>query len=94
MNLFVHVVRHSGLVAAGREKGTGIALKSYLEVRDDLKENRLATVLDDYLVDFKKEKLAKNESVADLYIVYPSRQYLPKRVKVFMKSLQAYLGSG
>ena len=71
-------------------EGAGIALKSYVEVRNDLKEKKLVTVLDDYLVDFRKEKLAKNESVADLYIVYPSRQYLPKRVKSFVEQLQDY----
>ena len=74
-------------------EGAGIALKSYLEVRDDIKENSLVVILEDYLVDFRKEKLAKNEPVADLYIVYPSRQFLPKRVKVFMERLQAYLNS-
>ena len=96
-SVMVKASRSSNDGAVARQwalEGAGIALKSYLEVRDDLKENRLVTVLNDYLVDFKKEKLAKNESVADLYIVYPSRQYLPKRVKVFMESLQAYLGSG
>ena len=71
-------------------EGAGIVLKSYCEVAADLKANRLQIVLEDYPVDFRKEKLASDESVADLYIVYPSRQYLPKRLKEFTRRLQAH----
>ena len=73
-------------------EGVGIALKSYLEVHQDIKAKRLQIVLENFPVDFKKEKLTQhsaesNSSVADLYIVYPSRQYLPKRVKAFIEML-------
>ena len=74
--------------------GAGIVLKSYLEVIDDIKAGRLLVVLDEFAVDYKKEKRDKKSiealsSIADLYIVYPSRQYLPKRVKAFAERMQA-----
>lgn len=82
------VARHWAL------EGAGIVLKSYLEVSDDIKQKRLQIVLEDFSVDFKKEISAKHNTVAsspvaNLYIVYPSRQFLPRRVKAFIEELQS-----
>lgn len=76
-------------------EGVGIALKSYLEVCDDIKAGRLVVILDEFTADFLKGKAEKNMSKssltnADLHFVYPSRQYLPRRVKLFKESLLSY----
>lgn len=76
-------------------EGAGIALKSYLEVADDIKEKRLVIVLEEYMPDFikgrDKRKQSQNSSnSADLHVVYPSRQYQPKRVKAFIVALIDY----
>lgn len=69
-------------------EGVGIALKSYLEVADDIKAKRLEVVLEESMPDFNKGKSAKNS--ADLHIIYSSRQYLPKRIKAFRVALMEY----
>ena len=69
-------------------EGAGIALKSYLEVAEDIKAKRLTIVLETFMPDFNKGKSIKNNPTsADLHIIYPSRQYLPKRVKAFIDAL-------
>ena len=78
-------------------EGEGIALKSYLEVAADIKAGRLNIVLERYLPDFSKSGATKKQltqsSGTDLHIIYPSRQYVPKRVKAFIEALQAYFKS-
>ncbi len=69
-------------------EGAGIALKSYLEVAENIKAKRLVVILEDYMPNFVKDE-AKSDS-ADLHIIYPSRQYQPKRVKAFIEALIAY----
>ena len=71
-------------------EGAGIALKSYIEVIDDLKEKRLIMVLEDYMPDFNKKGSQSQFSNADVHIIYPSRQYLPKRVQAFINALLVY----
>jgi DNA-binding transcriptional LysR family regulator len=67
-------------------EGAGIALKSYLEVAEDIKAKRLVVILDDFMPDFIKG----NSNSADLHVIYPSRQYQPKRVKAFIEALIGY----
>jgi DNA-binding transcriptional LysR family regulator len=69
-------------------EGAGIALKSYLEVAEDIKAKRLVVILDDYMPNFVKGKAISNS--ADLHVIYPSRQYQPKRVKAFIEALMRY----
>ncbi|MGB1311626.1 MAG: LysR family transcriptional regulator [Leucothrix sp.] len=75
-------------------EGAGIALKSYLEVAGDIKAGRLNVVLEDYEPDFSKSGAAKKQfersSATDLHVIYPSRQYVPKRVQAFIEDLQEY----
>ncbi len=77
-------------------EGSGIALKSYLEVTEDIKANRLVVVLEEYMPDFikgeseDKRSESKRSGSADLHIIYPSRQYLPRRVKAFIEALIMY----
>jgi len=74
--------------------GAGIALKSYLEVAKDIKAKRLNIVLEEFMPDFNKGKSVKGRSTsADLHIIYPSRQYLPKRVQAFIEVLLAHFDS-
>lgn len=76
-------------------EGNGIALKSYLEVFEDIKEGRLIVILEEFMPDFNKKEYNENQlkscsRSADLHIIYPSRQYLPRRVKAFIESLLVY----
>ena len=71
-------------------EGAGIALKSYLDVAADLKAKRLVTVLDYFIQDFNKQSTLGE---SDLQLVYPSRQYMPKRVQGFIDLLVDYFHS-
>lgn len=64
--------------------GMGIALKSILDVQDDLNQQRLVTVLDGYMKNFNASTSA---SGADLNVLYLSRQYQPKRLRLFIDFL-------
>lgn len=57
-------------------EGFGLSLIPYPYVENDLKEGRLQTVLDDWRV-----------GETTLYAVYPSRQYLTPKVRVFLDFL-------
>ncbi|MGR5062384.1 LysR family transcriptional regulator [Photobacterium sp. DNB22_13_2] len=64
--------------------GAGIALKSILDVQQDIKQQRLVTVLNGYMKNFN----ASTSSVgADLNVIYMSRQYQPKRIRLFLDYL-------
>lgn len=64
--------------------GAGIALKSILDVQEDIKHRRLVTVLDDYMKNFNA---ATSSSGADLNVIYQIRQYQPKRLRLFLDFL-------
>ncbi|MEC6797268.1 LysR family transcriptional regulator [Photobacterium sp. S4TG1] len=64
----------------------GIALKSILDIEQDIKQQRLVTVLDGYMKNFN----ASTSSVsADLNVIYQSRRYQPKRLRLFIDFLIA-----
>jgi len=65
--------------------GLGIALKSVLDVADDLESKRLTRVLKNYTPNFQRNV---TDTGADLFAVYPSRHYVPERVRVFMELLE------
>ncbi len=75
------------LVRTWALEGAGIALKSIWDVQADLQAQRLVTVLDDYTQNFDSHGTA---SAADLQVVYPNRQYLPQRVRVFIDLLHEH----
>jgi len=64
--------------------GAGIALKSILDVQEDIKQQRLVTVLNGYMKNFNA---ATSASGADLNVIYLSRQYQPKRLRLFIDFL-------
>ncbi len=64
--------------------GMGIALKSLLDVQEDLNQKRLVTVLNGYMKNFNASTSA---SGADLNVLYLSRQYQPKRLRLFIDFL-------
>lgn len=64
--------------------GAGIALKSILDVQDDIEQNRLVTVLDGYMKNFNS---STSQAGADLNVIYLSRQYQPKRLRLFLDFL-------
>ncbi len=67
--------------------GLGIALKSAVDVADDINSKRLVNILKKYTPDFQRGSM---ENRADLYILYPSRQFVPKRVRSFISMLDEY----
>lgn len=64
--------------------GYGIVLKSFWDIKDDLQSGRLLTLLDNHTQDFEPNGVV---SGADLHIVYPSRAFLPERVRAFIDIL-------
>ena len=65
-------------------EGAGIALKSILDVQEDINQRRLVTLLNGYMKNFN----ASTSSVgADLNVIYMSRQYQPKRIRLFLDFL-------
>ena len=64
--------------------GNGIALKSYWDIKNDLASNKLVEVLAEYSKDMDIDGV---KGSADLHLVYPSRDYLPERTKVFIDRL-------
>ncbi|WP_043994509.1 LysR family transcriptional regulator [Moritella sp. PE36] len=65
-------------------EGAGIALKSVLDVQDDIHNLRLVTVLNGYMTNFNTSISA---SSADLNVVYISKKYQPKRLRLFLDFL-------
>jgi len=70
--------------------GHGIALKSIVDIADDLKSGRLVQVLKDYAPDFQHGSV---ENRADIFAVYPTRQYVPERVRVFIALLERHFNA-
>lgn len=70
------VIRHWAL------EGAGIALKSILDVQDDINNQHLVTILDDYMKNFNT-----STSSANLNVVYISKKYQPKRIRLFLDFL-------
>ena len=65
-------------------KGEGIALKSVLDVQDDINNQRLVTLLNGYMKNFNT---STSVSSADLNVVYISKKYQPKRIRLFLDYL-------
>ncbi len=65
-------------------EGAGIALKSILDVQADIKNGRLVTMLNGYMKNFNTSTLA---SSADLNVIYISKKYQPKRIRLFLDFL-------
>jgi DNA-binding transcriptional LysR family regulator len=64
--------------------GAGIALKSILDVQADIKQQRLVTLLNGYMKNFNASTSSYG---ADLNAIYLSRQYQPKRLRLFLDFL-------
>ena len=65
-------------------EGQGIGLKSICDIKDDLAEGRVVTLLDHFRPDFSS---VEREHSSDLYAVYPTKKYLPLRVQSFIDLL-------
>lgn len=65
-------------------EGAGIALKSVLDVQADINSRHLFTVLDGYMKNFNT---STSVSSADLNVVYISKKYQPKRIRLFLDFL-------
>ena len=65
-------------------EGAGIALKSVLDVQADINNQRLVTVLNGYMKNFNT---SMSVSSADLNVVYISKKYQPKRIRLFLDFL-------
>jgi DNA-binding transcriptional LysR family regulator len=64
--------------------GAGIALKSMVDISDDLTKGHLVTLLDDYILGFSN----KDKQQIGLQFLYPSRQFQPRQVVAFMDFFQ------
>jgi len=62
--------------------GLGIALRSTWDISEELKSGKLARVLDDY---------SSSQGIG-IYAVYPSRSYLPAKVRLFVDYLAELFG--
>lgn len=78
------------LIRSWAVKGAGIALKSYCDVASDIKAKRLRTVMSEYTQDFGRKGVS---SGADLHVIYPSREYLPERVRAFINVLAVHFSN-
>lgn len=65
--------------------GFGIVLMSFWSVKSDLQAGKLVSILDNYHPNYWSSASANR---ADLYAVYPSKDYLPKRTRAFIDLLQ------
>ncbi|WGV97880.1 LysR family transcriptional regulator [Vibrio sp. YMD68] len=65
-------------------EGAGIALKSILDVQADINNQRLITVLDGYMKNFNA---STSVSSANLNVLYISKKYQPKRIRLFLDFL-------
>ncbi|MFA0079725.1 LysR family transcriptional regulator [Vibrio artabrorum] len=65
-------------------QGEGIALKSVLDVQGDINNRRLVTLLNGYMKNFNT---STSVSSADLNVVYISKKYQPKRIRLFLDFL-------
>ena len=63
--------------------GVGIALRSTWDVGQDLAEGKLVRVLDDY----------QGSSNTGIFAIYPSRQFLPAKVRLFIDYLAELFGT-
>lgn len=64
--------------------GQGIAYKSLWDVKGDIEEGSLITVLDEYVAGFQE----RDGKETGLQIVYPTRRYVPRQVEAFIKYFQ------
>jgi len=68
-------------------EGLGIALKSFWDIKVDLEAGHLVPVLQQYQHDWG---VLNADGLADLYVVYPSREYLPKRTSHLIEVLASH----
>ncbi len=67
--------------------GLGIALKSSIDIAEDINARRLVRVLPKYPVGFQP---GLSDGQNDLFVVYPSRRYVPERVRLFIDMLERH----
>ena len=70
--------------------GLGIALKSSIDITADINARRLVRLMPDYAVGFQHSLSDKHD---DLFVVYPSRRYVPERVRLLIDSLQKHFAT-
>lgn len=68
-------------------KGHGIALKSMLDIHKEVESGELQIILESYSPDF-----TQSGKSADLHLIYPHRDYLPDRTRVFIDFVVEYFG--
>lgn len=64
-------------------EGMGIALKSLIDIKQDIHTGKLITILDKYIINFN----ASTEDTVNLNIIYLSRKFQPKRFELFLSFL-------
>lgn len=64
-------------------EGMGIALKSLIDIKQDIHRGKLTTILNNYMINFN----ASSEDTVNLNVVYLSRKFQPKRFELFLNFL-------
>ncbi|MEC8207635.1 MAG: LysR family transcriptional regulator [Pseudomonadota bacterium] len=67
-------------------QGHGIALKSYIDIKNDLKTGDLILILDEYVRGFSHS----DKKNVGLQVIYPSRQFQPRQVKAFIEFFECW----
>jgi hypothetical protein len=60
-----------------------IALKSLIDIKQDIHRGKLTTILNNYMINFN----ASSEDTVNLNVVYLSRKFQPKRFELFLNFL-------
>jgi len=67
--------------------GMGIAMKSFWDIKEDLEQGRLVSLLDDVVQGFQRS----DKDNVGLQIIYPQRNFQPKHVAIFIDFFKEYL---
>jgi len=68
-------------------QGLGIALKSFWDIKTDIESGALLPILEDYQHDWES---IQTDGRVGLFVVYPGKEYLPKRTRAFVDTLIAH----
>lgn len=71
-------------------EGAGIALKSYWDVTEDIKAERLVIIMDNYKHDFSSIGALEG---ADLHAIYPNKKFISPRTLAFINALKKHFSS-
>lgn len=81
----IHSANDGALIRRWAVDGLEIALKPSIDVAENNNSTRLVRLMQDYVVGLQPSLFNKH---GDLFLVYPSRQYVPEHVWSFVDTFQ------